>query len=1065
MRFDAFYIEGFGIYHRQGVANLPDGLVLFTGENESGKTTLMEFFRFVLFGPERKSGERNDYQPLAGGAPGGRLTLVRQDGRRLVVERVGKRVSLSQDGVPVVQAEPAVAVLGGVDRNTYKAVFAVGLKDLQGLGLLNQEGVGGRLFAAGAGTGAAALPAALKRLDEHMAELLQVRGKGKLNQALERLRQIHRELGDLEKEAGRFAELQRQQDETEQRLEAERAQTQQWKVRLARLKQLAKAREPWVSGLAARQRLEELADAAKFPPHGLVRREHLRQAAEAIRKEVAEQHGEVLRRTAELSALHPDALLLAQRSHLEALLAEEKRLTEALAREPEERLALQQADQEVHRRLRELGPDWDEDRLAQVDTSMAVRHEVQEFDRRLKQAERRLEECQARERNLVETKDLAQRQLETLRGKLSAAPAPPGDSPERWVRERAGLRRAGVLLARREVLAAKLAAQRQAAEETGAHLAFLEQQMARRPKVAPWWWGLLLMTAALAAGTWLWHRGHWESGVWLGSLGFLAALAGYLLHRQEQRRRQAEAEEQAAGSRKQTGLAAEIAALEQEIAGISHTLAALAPEGGQPPPADLLEVEARQAAVDEALELWRDRQAQEDECRKAAEAQQAIHMRLQEAQEHTAQAARSLAELEESWRNWLTARHFNPTLRPESFEAVLQSVERARAAIAHALQARERCQRTQAYIREMQEKLTQVLERCQRRPKGETAGLADLAALRQDLAQALEEDRRKQDLAQQLEGINRHLAYLKGKLEENEAEQQALLTAAGARDDQEFLALAARHDEWRRWQKAWEEGDLALNTIAGHPQARQDLEAELAVSEPYALEAEEQELQKRLEEVENAIVADAKEVGGLKALLQQMAADRRLGDLLQEEANLTEQISRDTRQWLTLAAARRLLEEARRVYERERQPPVIQEADRFLREMAHGRYRLFAQVGGGGVRLEDRQARQKEEVHWSAGLADQVYLAVRLGLAREFGRRSEPLPVILDDILVKFDPRRRRGAARVILSCARDQQVLLFSSHPEIEALIRELVHEEDFRGVAVACFHLQGGGIAQVPV
>ena len=51
--------------------------------------------------------------------------------------------------------------------------------------------------------------------------------------------------------------------------------------------------------------------------------------------------------------------------------------------------------------------------------------------------------------------------------------------------------------------------------------------------------------------------------------------------------------------------------------------------------------------------------------------------------------------------------------------------------------------------------------------------------------------------------------------------------------------------------------------------------------------------------------------------------------------------------------------------------------------------------------------------HWSSGLADQVYLALRLALAKVFSYQVDALPIILDDILVRFD----EDAKRVRLSC------------------------------------------------
>ena len=173
MYLSGFHIDGFGIYHDQGVQDLPPGLVLFVGDNESGKTTLMEFLRTLLFGFPRRAPKRNDYEPLRGGNHGGRLQVVMHDGRHYTIERAGRHpATLTQAGGTTMQAEPALHLLGGLDRDTFKHVFAVGLEELQGLGVLSQEGVRGRLLAAGTGLGSASVPEVMKSLDKEWTTLL-----------------------------------------------------------------------------------------------------------------------------------------------------------------------------------------------------------------------------------------------------------------------------------------------------------------------------------------------------------------------------------------------------------------------------------------------------------------------------------------------------------------------------------------------------------------------------------------------------------------------------------------------------------------------------------------------------------------------------------------------------------------------------------------------------------------------------------------------------------------------------------------------------------------------------
>ena len=115
MYISGFHLDGFGIYHDQGVQDLPPGLVLFVGDNESGKTTLMEFLRTLLCGFPRKTKKLiNEYEPLRGGNHGGRLQVVMHDGRHYTIERAGRHpATLTQAGGTTMQAEPGSAPAGG----------------------------------------------------------------------------------------------------------------------------------------------------------------------------------------------------------------------------------------------------------------------------------------------------------------------------------------------------------------------------------------------------------------------------------------------------------------------------------------------------------------------------------------------------------------------------------------------------------------------------------------------------------------------------------------------------------------------------------------------------------------------------------------------------------------------------------------------------------------------------------------------------------------------------------------------------------------------------------------
>jgi uncharacterized protein YhaN len=76
------------------------------------------------------------------------------------------------------------------------------------------------------------------------------------------------------------------------------------------------------------------------------------------------------------------------------------------------------------------------------------------------------------------------------------------------------------------------------------------------------------------------------------------------------------------------------------------------------------------------------------------------------------------------------------------------------------------------------------------------------------------------------------------------------------------------------------------------------------------------------------------------------------------------------------------------------------------------------------------------------GTAEQLYLAMRFALIRDYAEHVDPLPVVFDDEFVKFDPQRTRDTVKAVRQLAETHQVLLFTCHPHVVAMAQEIVPE-----------------------
>ena len=89
-----------------------------------------------------------------------------------------------------------------------------------------------------------------------------------------------------------------------------------------------------------------------------------------------------------------------------------------------------------------------------------------------------------------------------------------------------------------------------------------------------------------------------------------------------------------------------------------------------------------------------------------------------------------------------------------------------------------------------------------------------------------------------------------------------------------------------------------------------------------------------------------------------------------------------------------------------------------------------------GVRLDDKEVAVNG---MSEGSRDQLYLALRLATLEQHLRKGEPMPFVVDDILIGFDDNRTRVCLEVLAELASRTQVLLFTHHRRVIELAESI--------------------------
>jgi uncharacterized protein YhaN len=220
----------------------------------------------------------------------------------------------------------------------------------------------------------------------------------------------------------------------------------------------------------------------------------------------------------------------------------------------------------------------------------------------------------------------------------------------------------------------------------------------------------------------------------------------------------------------------------------------------------------------------------------------------------------------------------------------------------------------------------------------------------------------------------------------------------------------------------------------------EDLEREAAGVDAAALPAEIDRLGREIEELEKRSLDLREELGQEQRELDHLTggdAAARAAERAQEIlAGLREDVDRYARLRLSAAVLRREIER----YRAENQAPLLRRGGELFTTLTLGRYRSLQTDFDKedepvlvGVRGQDGRKVRVEGM--SSGTRDQLYLALRLATLERYLAQNEPLPFVVDDILINFDDDRSAATLKVLADLSKKTQVILFTHHARLKDL------------------------------
>jgi len=1010
------------------------------GPNEAGKSTALRALTGLFYGIAANTKDAHTIDPdkLRVGAE-----LCDAAGRTLqVVRRKGRKDTLlAHDGRPLAAAE-AAWITGGIAESTFHSLFGLSFESLHSGAeeLLGSSGdLGQSLFSAAFGGGR--VRRVLEQLEDEAAALWKRRGQlQQLNAALKLYEAAKRKSRDDGVKSATILEQQAAKERAQAECERLSAELQALRAQRAELERARRVLPLLTKQRALQDERRELGDVpllSSDAPRERRQAEAARRDAQ-LRLETAQAEQQRLERElGELQADVQQALTEVPASRIEALrdrLSGYRRSVRAL---PAKREAWQRAQAEVERVQKQLQlPDFEAfGSIERLRLPKPLEARAREMLRAGMQLRARLSELR---RAAADKRD----QLERLQQKFWQLW---GLVPEAPLLARAALP-SEAACAEFEQAAAELNQQQLLLERKRAET---DEQLERnrrerdalRGEGAPPSEAELIELRTTRDATWARLR-QWLEAPAPGAQGV------GLFEQAAQLSEQADAV--ADRLWREAGRVSAAAKLSAEHASLERTLAKLASEQR--------ELDARREHRARAWSAHFQSAGLPErslrETRSLLHAQTALLLQSEEVERELAAIERDVVAESEAERQWTQAWQAltgQLGLDASTGAAELEALLEARSELLTRHDAASKlADEVQALERELEEFGAQTARLCSQH-------LPELAGAEPELAaERLIETHRKTHAA-----LSR-VQQLRARLSEQQrtaqaaqlqltAAERSLATLMQAANVTDLPALEAAELRSARAQEVLAEQHALLRELAvasdGHdPEAVANAVA-CSLDE---LRARVLELDEKVEQLDEQRQRATHEVARCEEGLAVVHRNHAAGDAAAEAAAHLEQVRALTQRYVRVQLASNVLKREIERYRERHRAPVLQVAAEMFQRLTLGAYSgLDVEYGADDepvlvcVRADDKHVSVPA---LSTGTRDQLYLALRLASIEHLSAHKEPMPLILDDILVHFDDERARAALSLLADFAATTQVLFFTHHRRLCELATGAIAPERVR-------------------
>lgn len=984
MKLLKLHIYGFGRFQDLKIS-LDDGTIqTFLGDNETGKSTLMAFIRCVFFGFPTRAHSELRYEPRLGGRYGGSITIETEKFGVVTVERVSGKAAVGDakvyfDDGSIGGEDELKLIVGQIDRALFTGIYSFGLTDLQSIEGLDSDELNRFLYGVGF-SGRNNLLDLEKKTNKTLHELYKPTGrKPVINERLKNVAEKEEKVLAWQRKLSQYGNLVDEREHFTKELQ----QVEGLKAELNnkyRYYQKLKAIAPIVvEKQTYEHRLQQLPQYNPFPEDGLERLEKLQESHLLLLAELTDVKNKLEQIDMEKRKIHVKEEL----SNLSDAIGEVRETGKLYESKREEKALLiqnLQFEQQEYELLKERSGVSDFE-MRNIDISFLAEEKLTELVREeeaSRQKEQLLQGQIQQVRYLLEEKE---KQVESLLSELLD-----DKTRQSLQNERDAFKTEDEL--RREMQFVD-----QSLQQVTEQLKLFSVTSQKSSNIL----SLILIIVTLVSGIFLIANKQWQLSIPLFIITVCVVIFLLII------------------KKKPSKVVRNLMKQKQELSSTRNDII------------NELEREKDKKFVKITERLQLDHQLRERLSLK--------ELNLKEAEENYQMICKEFDkweithnQLKDHLRTWALKYHYPVGFEASYYIKLLKMVED--------LKKKER------QLLHLQEKLT-VIDEQLTKEEVKVKSLCDRFSLTYNKDHHIQHIEKLTRLLKLEQEANRLLIQYNEQEQQLERKRETLQEKSN-QYEREFeklyrLANVQSEEQFRQKEKSWRQSrqiQEKLRVLKSQIRAQVSDENELVKLEEDilkyrdVLENKVKELDEKINDCWEEEKRLHKEIASLSLQIKELEEGSNYSETLHSFENEKGILKEEMREWLFHRTVKLLIDEAKAVYEKERQPKVLKEALKLFEAITNGEYvQLFAPIGEERFIVERKDGLRFQPNELSQGTKEQLYLAIRLALAKVHSKEIT-FPLFIDDIFVNFDAKRRLQAISVLKKLSNGHQVIFFTCHP-----------------------------------